>query len=372
MKPLVNDCIKLGFGLMRLPRVGDSQSPIDIEQTSRMVDKFLAAGGKYFDTAFIYQGSEEAARKALVERHPRESYYLATKLNAATWAAGDAAAAKAQIHGSLQRAGCGYFDFYLLHGIEESNLSQYDGYGIWEYMKELKSSGLIRHWGFSFHDSPALLERLLCEHPDAEFVQLQINYADWEDGTVQARANYEVCVRHDVPVVVMEPIKGGTLAHPPQAVADVLQQARPDASCASWALRFVASLEQVSVVLSGMSSEEQMDDNLASMVPFHPLTAEEQAVVEHARQVLLRTDRIPCTACHYCTPGCPQGIHIPEIFAVMNTYKMGNAPLARLDYTWRPGGARASECIQCGQCESACPQHLPIISLLEEVAEKLE
>ena len=375
MKSLVQDCIKLGFGLMRLPRTngGNSTGPIDIEQTKKMVDEFIAAGGRYFDTAFIYDGSEEAAREALVKRYPRESYYLATKLNAASWAAKDEAAAKAEFRQSLERTGAGYFDFYLLHSLESSSVGQYDSYGLWDYVKGLKEQGLIRHWGFSFHDGPELLDRLLTEHPDAEFIQLQINYADWEDANVMSRANYEVAVKHDVPVVVMEPVKGGTLANPPLPVEKVLKDADPDASCASWAVRFVASLPQVMVVLSGMSSLAQMKDNLSYMKDFKPLSEAETAVMENARKTLMGVDRIQCTACHYCTPGCPMGIHIPEIFSVMNVYKMyGDLKLARNDYTWRPGGPLASECVQCGQCEEACPQHLPIISLLEEVARTLE
>ena len=360
---------------MRLPRTngGNSTGPIDIEQTKTMVDEFLAAGGKYFDTAFIYDGSEAAIREALVERHPRDSYYLATKLNAASWAAKDEAAAKSEFRQSLERTGAGYFDFYLLHSLESSNVALYDSYGLWDYVKDLKEQGLIRHWGFSFHDGPELLDRLLTEHPDAEFIQLQINYADWEDANVQSRANYEVAVKHDVPVVVMEPVKGGTLATPPPAVEKVLKEASPDASCASWAIRFAASLPQVMMVLSGMSSQAQLRDNLSFMKDFKPLSEEESAVIEKARAALLTTDHIRCTSCHYCTPGCPMGIHIPEIFSVMNLYKIyGDLQLAKNDYSWRPGGPAASECVQCGQCEEACPQHLPIVSLLEEVVRTLE
>ncbi len=369
---IVNDCIKLGFGLMRLPKKKGSNE-IDVGQTSRMVDEYLAAGGKYFDTAYVYTGSEEATRKALVERHPRDSFYLASKLNAAAFGAKNEQEAKNEIKVSLERSGAGYFDFYLLHGIDADNLANYDKYGIWEYMRKLKAEGLIRHYGFSFHDKPALLDEILTAHPDVEFVQLQVNYADWNDNGVQSRRCYEVAKKHGKPVVVMEPVKGGTLADPPGPVRKILKEANPEASFASWAIRFVASLDDVMIVLSGMSNEEQMADNLSYMRDFKPLSASEQATINAARKALLSFDRIPCTACHYCTPGCPQGIHIPEIFAVMNEYKMyGELQRARMDYTWRPGGPRASECIQCGQCEGACPQHLPIISLLEEVVETLE
>lgn len=368
---LVKDCIKLGFGLMRLPKNEDGT--IDVEQTARMADDFLAAGGKYFDTAFVYPGSEEAIRKALVERHPRESYYLATKLNAAPFAAKNEQEAKAEFKTSLERTGAGYFDFYLLHALAQDKVDLYDKYGIWDYVKQLKAEGLVKHMGFSFHDKPELLDEILTKHPEAEFVQLQINYSDWNDNGVQSRRNYEVAKKHGKPVVVMEPVKGGTLADPPKEVKDVFLKADPNASFASWAIRFVASLDDVMIVLSGMSNEEQMEDNLSYMKDFKPLTAAEQNTVKEARKILQSFDRIPCTGCHYCTPGCPQGIHIPEIFSVMNVYKMyGELEKARQDYTWRPGGPKASECIHCGQCEGACPQHLPIISLLEEVVDKLE
>lgn len=369
---LIDDTMKLGFGLMRLPKV-EGTNDIDVEPTKKMVDAFIEAGGKYFDTAYVYEGSEEATKAALCERYPRESYYLANKLNASDFACKSEEEAKNEIHVSLERTGAEYFDFYLVHGIDETNKEKYEKYGIWEYVRQLKEEGLIRHYGFSFHDSPELLEELLTEHPDAEFVQLQINYSDWEDHLIASRRCYEIATQHGKPVVVMEPVKGGALADPPQKVKDILQQANPDASPASWAIRFAASLPNVMMVLSGMSNLEQMEDNLSYMRDFQPLSEEEQQVVEAAREALLQFDRIACTGCHYCTPGCPMEIHIPEIFAVMNVYKMyGDLNEARHDYGWRPKGAKASECVQCGQCEDACPQHLPIISLLEEVVETLE
>ena len=266
MNKLVNDCMKLGFGLMRLPRLENGS--IDIEQTSRMTDAFLAAGGRYFDTAYVYEGSEEAARKALVERHPRDSYYLATKLNAGEGFCQNAEEAKAELRTSLERTGAGYFDFYLLHALGQKNVDRYNSFGLWDFVKEIKEEGLVRHYGFSFHDSPEFLDQLLTEHPDVEFVQLQINYADWEDPVVQSRACYEVAKKHGKPVVVMEPVKGGTLADPPQALKDIFEKELPDASPASWAIRFVASLDNVMMVLSGMSSMEQMEDNLSYMKDF--------------------------------------------------------------------------------------------------------
>ena len=393
MRTLAPDCIKLGFGMMRLPKREDGT--IDVGTTAQMVDEFLAAGGRYVDTAFVYEGSEDAVRQALVERHPRDSYYLATKLNAGEWAAKDEAAAKAEFEQSLERTGAGYFDFYLLHALSSDNVGLYDSYGIWEYVRDLKARGdnvglydsygiweyvrdlkargLVRHMGFSFHDGPELLDRLLTEHPEAEFVQLQLNYADWEDPVVQSRANYEVAVAHDVPVVVMEPVKGGTLAALPPAVAEIFRSADATASPAQWAIRFVASLPNVMMVLSGMSTPEQMADNLSFMRDFRPLSKEESATVDEVRRAFDAIDRIACTSCHYCTGGCPVHMHIPDIFRTMNEYKLfGNLERSRKDYVRRAGDTLASECIQCGQCEQACPQHLPIVSLLEEAAATLE
>lgn len=372
---LVSDCMKLGFGMMRLPRLGKGSTcdPIDVEQTKKMVDAFLAAGGKYFDTAFVYAGSEEATKQALCDRHPRTSYYLASKLNASSFACGNEQEAKAEIQTSLDRAGCGYFDFYLLHGLEAGNLHLYDEYGLWEYVRKLKADGLVKHIGFSFHDKPELLDKILTEHPEMEFVQLQINYSDWEDSAVCSKECYETAVKHGKPVIVMEPVKGGLLADPPEAVRKILAEASPEMSPSSWAVRFAASLDNVMIVLSGMSNEEQMADNLSYMKEFQPLSPLEKKVLEEAQKTLLQVEQIPCTACHYCTPGCPVEMHIPEIFAVMNVYKMyGNLEKSKADYGWRAGKTKASACIECGQCEGACPQHLPIIKLLQKAAETLE
>ena len=376
MEKLINDCINLGFGMMRLPRISrNGMEVIDVERTADMVDAFLAAGGKYFDTAFVYEGSEEATRKALVERHPRDSFYLATKINASSFAAKNEEEAKNEFKISLERTGAGYFDFYLLHALGKGNKPLYDKYGIWDYVKGLKEEGLIHHWGFSFHDSPEFLDELLNEHPDAEFVQLQINYADWEDAEVQSRRCYEVAAKHGKPVVVMEPVKGGMLANPPQVVKDALNITENGPSPSSWAIRFAASLPNVMVVLSGMSNWDQMADNLSYMGngKFTPLTDTEKECIVNAQEALRAIDHIHCTACRYCTGGCPMEIDIPSIFSSMNIYKMyGNLERARRNYKMEVSGSAPSACIQCGQCEGACPQHLPIIEYLKECAEVLE
>ncbi|MBQ6221369.1 MAG: aldo/keto reductase [Solobacterium sp.] len=361
---------KLGFGLMRLPRLEDGKT-IDVEQVKVMTDAFLDAGMRYFDTAFVYEGSEEACRKALVERHPRESYYLATKLNAGMPGLTEETA-KQEFFTSLERTGAQYFDFYLLHAIGKRNLPNYNDWGIWEFAQEQKAKGLIKHVGFSFHDTPELLEEVLTAHPEAEFVQLQINYADWNNPSVQSRRCYEVARKFNKPVVVMEPIKGGMLAVPPVPVKEVLQAANPDVSCASWAVRYVASKEGILVVLSGMSNVEQMEDNLSYMKNFQPLSEEEAAVVAKAQAALEAIPSIPCTGCRYCVAGCPMQINIPSIFSAMN-HKLiyDNDERAKSGYAnaTRGDNGKASSCIKCGACEAQCPQHLQIRDLLEQAAE---
>ncbi|MGI5888426.1 MAG: aldo/keto reductase [Oscillospiraceae bacterium] len=362
---------KLGFGLMRLPRLEDGS--IDVEQTKKMTDLFLDAGMNYFDTAFVYEGSEDACRQALVDRYPRDRYFLATKLNA--WMmCNDAESAKQQFFKSLERTGAGYFDSYLLHALKRENIERYDEYGIWDFVKEQKEKGLIRHLGFSFHGDPEMLEGLLQKHPEVEFVQLQLNYADWESPSVTSRRNYEVCRKYGKYVVVMEPVKGGLLANPPEPVRKLFKEAEPDMSCASWAIRFAASLEGVAVVLSGMSKIDQMKDNLSYMKDFKPLDEKEKAVIAKAQEEMGKIFQIPCTGCHYCTPGCPVGMPIPDIFAAMNKKLLfGNDEDAKRSYRMSTEGkSKASDCLQCGQCENACPQHLTIIEYLKQCAAALE
>ena len=367
------DVFKLGFGLMRLPKLEDGVS-IDIPQVSEMVDKFIEAGGTYFDTAYVYDGgrSEEAAKAALVDRYPRDKYTLATKLNARV--SPNEEEAKKQLFTSLERTGAGYFDYYLLHAIGRGNIDTYNEYHIWDFVKEQKEAGLIKHWGFSFHADPELLDELLTEHPDVEFIQLQINYADWDNEQVQSRRCWEVARKHGVSVTVMEPVKGGALANPIPAVQEIFKAANPDVSPASWAIRYVASLEGIITVLSGMSNVAQMEDNLSYMRDFRPYTEEEYAVIEKVKEAMAAVPTIPCTACHYCTDGCPMNIPIPDIFSVKNqqtVYNTGDGAKRNYGFATRDKG-KASDCIQCGQCEAACPQGLPIIELLQECAASLE
>lgn len=375
MNRIVPDGLKLGFGLMRLPRLGEGKDrdPFDMDQVKEMVDRFIAAGGKYFDTAFVYTGSEEATKVALCDRYPRDSYYLASKLNAEEFCCHSKEEAQAELYTSLERTGAGYFDYYLLHALDKNNKKKYEEYGIWEYVWDAKAKGLVKHAGISFHDTHDVLDEILTEHPEIEFVQLQINYMDWEDPDIQSRQCYEVCVKHDKPVIVMEPVRGGLLANLPERATAVFKEAAPDLSPASWAVRYAASLPYVDVVLSGMSNLEQIEDNLSVMQDFKPLSDEEQEVVSRALKVLLDVDRIPCTACRYCTPGCPMEIDIPRVFKLMNNYKIyDDLENRRGIYSRIFKTGKASDCIQCGQCENACPQHLPIIDLLSEVAATME
>ncbi len=363
---------KLGFGLMRLPK--GAQDGYDLRQCEEMIDRFLAAGMTYFDTAYVYDEgrSELLAGKALVSRHPRESFTLATKLNVRV--AKDAGDAKRQFAVSLERTGAGYFDYYLLHAIQANRIGTYDGYGLWDFVRQQKEKGLVKHWGFSFHDSPQVLDRLLSEHPDVDFVQLQINYADWESPTVASRANYEVARKHGKPVVIMEPVKGGALAVPPKPVQQVFDAVGTDASYASWAVRFAASLEGVLTVLSGMSTLEQMEDNLSYMKDFQPLSPAEREVIVRAQSALRSVPSIPCTGCEYCVAGCPQSIPIPRIFSARNRQLIwGQTEQGKNAYREAvQGKGRASACISCGQCEAACPQMLPIIDHLKDCAKALE
>ena len=364
---------KLGFGLMRLPKTKDGK--IDLGQTKQMVDQFMAAGLTYFDTAYVYDDgdSERAAKAALVDRYPRESFTLATKL-CAWMGAHDEKSARQQFYTSLERTGAGYFDYYLLHALQAGNYKTYDKYHIWDFVKEQKEKGLIKHWGFSFHATPDILDQLLTDHPDAEFVQLQLNYADWENPDVTARENYEVARKHGKSIVVMEPVKGGALANPPTKVQEIFRQADLKASFASWAIRYAASLDGIITVLSGMSNLEQMEDNLSYMKDFRPLNAHEQQAIRKAQEAINGVKSIPCTACHYCTGGCPKQIPIPEIFAARNRQLVwGQLQEGQAAYDQLAAkGNVASDCIGCGQCERACPQHIKVIQRLKECAAALE
>ena len=372
MTYLGKDIKKLGFGLMRLPMIGDE---VDIEQTKQMVDLFLSKGFTYFDTAYGYIGgkSEKAIKEALVDRYPRESYQLATKLPA--WAgAKTKEEAQQMLFTSLERTGAGYFDFYLLHNLGDSRTEYFYKYDIWNFLAEQKEKGLIKHLGFSMHDNAENLDKILTEHPEMEFVQLQINYADWESASIQSRACYEVARKHNKPIIIMEPVKGGSLANLPAPIEKIFKDYNPDASLSSWAVRYAASLDGLVTVLSGMSTLDQMKDNLSYMEDFKPLDEEEKKVVENVRAALDALPQIPCTGCQYCVKDCPMSINIPGVFKAMNNQLIyGNraGALGNFAFATRDGG-KPSQCIACGQCEAACPQHIAVIEELQRAVEMLE
>lgn len=367
---LQNKTPKLGFGMMRLPRKDDA---IDLAETCQMVDAFLDAGFVYFDTAWGYPGSEDAVREALVKRHPRDSYLLATKLPA--WAGKSKQEAEQMLETSLARTEAGYFDFYLLHNLGDARTQLFEDYDLWNFIAQKKRAGILRHIGFSFHDKADALDAVLTAHPEVDFVQLQINYADWENPAIESRKCYETARKHGKPVIVMEPVKGGRLANPPEAAMAHLRPLGENASAASWAIRYAASLEGVYMVLSGMSDLAQMNDNLSYMRDFQPLTAEEHAAVERAGEAIRALPSVPCTTCGYCVKDCPQSVAIFGTFQAFNIYlQYGDLAAAKASYGWAANGdkKKASACIACGLCEQVCPQHIAIRDELKKAAAILE
>ena len=367
---------KLGFGMMRLPLLNEEdKKSIDKKTVCQMVDTFMERGFTYFDTAYMYHEyeSERAMKDVLVTRKDRDSYTLASKLPVMQLK--EKEDMERIFNEQREKCGVEYFDYYLLHALDAEhykNVKRLDCFG---FAMQKKAEGKVKHVGFSFHDSAEVLDQILTEHPEAEFVQLQLNYLDWEDAKVQSRKCYETAVKHGKKVVVMEPVKGGTLAKLPKKAEDVLKALHPDWSAASWAIRFVASLENVMVVLSGMSTPEQMDDNTAYMKEFEPLTEKEkQVLLGEVVDSIHEAAKIPCTACRYCVEGCPMNIAIPEYFALYNDEitDKGNPEHAKRYAELTKEHGKASDCVECGQCEGACPQHLPAITWLKKAAEVFE
>ena len=369
---------KLGFGLMRLPHTDSNDAgTIDLAEAKKMVDMFLKAGFTYFDTAWMYCNfqSENAVKEILTSRYPRDSYTLTTKLHSGFF--NSLEDRDRVFNAQLEKTGVTYFDYYLLHGIEDTSYQKYEKYDCFHWLENKKAEGKVKHIGFSYHGSPELLEEILQKHPEMEMVQLQINYLDWDSPFIRARECYEICQKHHKKVIVMEPVKGGTLAAVDEKEKQILDSMNPAMSVASWAVRFAASLENVMVVLSGMSNTEQMADNISYMENFEPLTETETDSLKEVADLIRKKVAIPCTGCSYCTDGCPKHIAIPQYFALYNGDKREAETKG-----WTINGTyysqiaekagKASDCIGCGHCESMCPQHLTIRKYLKDVAVHFE
>lgn len=359
-----------GFGCMRLPMNGDQ---VDIAETTRMVDEFLAQGFNYFDTAHGYIGgkSELALKECLTSRYPREAYSLTDKLTDSYFKT--ETDIRPFFESQLEACGVDYFDFYLMHSQNADNFKKFKACRAYETAFALKAEGRIRHVGLSFHDRAEVLDQILTEYPQIEVVQIQFNYLDYDDIAVQSRKCYEVCRKHGKPVLVMEPVKGGSLVNLPEEAKKVLDDLH-GGSPASYAIRFAAGFPGMMMVLSGMSDLEQMKDNLSYMRDFKPLNETELAAVNKVQEIFHKMNMIPCTACRYCVEGCPKQISIPDLFAIMNIKQLHhdwNADYYYEEVHTAPG-RRASDCLKCGKCEKICPQHLPIRKLLEEIAKKFD
>lgn len=357
---------ELGFGFMRLPRNADG---IDMEKTIYMVDEFLNAGYSYFDTAYMYNGSEEALNTALVRRYSRDKYRIASKLP--LYKVSKEKTMMSIFNESLSRIGIDYIDYYMLHGIDKFWSDKADEMGAWSYLRELKAQGLIRNIGFSFHGSPEDLSDILNEHDYVDFVQLQINYIDWNDSKIQSKALYEIARQHNKPIIVMEPLKGGLLASEDLSSAKLLHGLDNNRSAAAWGMKFVISLEGVFIILSGMNSVKQLHDNVKTFSNQTPLSTTEMKAIDKAIRIINCTPRIACTSCNYCVSNCIKGIKIPILISLYNDcliYKTTDNSRHMYDM-YTEDGTKASTCMKCKKCEERCPQRLRITDILEHISE---
>lgn len=361
---------KLGFGFLRLPQI--ESNGINWPLLESMVDEFLAGGGTYFDTAYTYLDgmSEAALKKAVVERHPRASFQIADKLPG--WKVKRHEDLRRYFSEQMKRCGVDYFDVYLLHWLNQANYAVAERYDEFGFLNRLKADGRIGKTGFSYHGDASTLEKILQAHPDVDVVQLQINYLDWDDPAMEAHKCYDIAARYGKEIIVMEPVKGGTLADLPKEAVRLLQQAAPDESMASWAIRFAQSLEQVGVVLSGMNALEQVWDNMRDMAPLSP---EDYALLEKVSGIIAANTAIPCTACRYCVKDCPRGIAIPDYFRIYNAHNRFPSEGWKMEPVYASiaqSNGKASDCIRCLNCERNCPQQIPVTQWLEKVAKALE
>lgn len=370
---------KLGFGMMRLPQIDNNDfTNVNQEQVNKMFDLYMEAGFNYFDTGYHYHlgASEKSLKKALVDRYPRESFLIADKIPA--YSITKEEELEPIFNEQLERCGVDYFDYYLIHNVSKYSEPGFVDVDSFSFVKNKYREGKVKHWGISFHDTPEMLDDILNQYPDIQFVQLQINYLDWENPNVQSRKCYEIARKHNKDIIVMEPIKGGSLANLPEEAEQLMKEYNPNLSIASWAIRFVASLDGVTCVLSGMNTLEQVEDNISFMKEFTPINDDEKEIINKVTDILNGLTSIPCTNCKYCIDYCPKNIDIPKLIGLYNmellTKPTGFSPQGQYYRTYAKldGVGIASDCIECGSCVEKCPQHINIPEHMKEIKKVFE